>query len=144
MATPTSVASADRRIRTIPSPDERRTAAPPNLGGITAPRSRRKPRIRARLSLGSDDRRGYLRSPASGLGVRSEDGRRVTEVAPAESGPPTHQVGLSSTGVFLISVLIQVIGVAASVVLNRFVGITDSGPMILGTVQLYLLIASSI
>lgn len=58
--------------------------------------------------------------------------------------PIRHHVGLSSTGVFVISVAIQAIGVAASVALNHVVGGNDAGKAILGTVQLYLLIASSI
>jgi len=58
--------------------------------------------------------------------------------------PPTGHVGLSSTGVFLSSVAIQAIGVVASTVLNHFVATGDSGKAIIGTIQLYLLIASSI
>ncbi|HEV2230762.1 MAG TPA: oligosaccharide flippase family protein, partial [Thermoplasmata archaeon] len=65
----------------------------------------------------------------------------------AENGsPPTNRfsIGLSSTGVFLISLAIQAIGLGATFFLARNIGFNAEGKALLGTVQLYLIIASSI
>ena len=53
-------------------------------------------------------------------------------------------VGLSSTGVFLSSVAIQAIGFIANFFLYHRIATSNAGSALLGTVQLYLLIASSI
>jgi O-antigen/teichoic acid export membrane protein len=64
---------------------------------------------------------------------------------PAAPVPETrHRVGLSSTGVFLINVAIQAIGFGANYFLYRYIAYTGTGTALVGTVQLYLLIASTV
>jgi O-antigen/teichoic acid export membrane protein len=66
--------------------------------------------------------------------------------SPPNSGIPIlrHSLTLSSAGVFLASLAIQFIGFIATVALYHYVGTGNSGQTLLGTVQLYLLIGSSI
>ena len=63
------------------------------------------------------------------------------------SSPPARTergLGISSAGVFLISVFIQFVGFIASFFLAHIVGVDDAGKALLGFVQLSLLIGSSI
>jgi len=55
-----------------------------------------------------------------------------------------HSLTLSSGAVFAVSVVTQVLGLAATVFLAHLIGITPAGIALLGTAQLFLLIASSI
>lgn len=55
-----------------------------------------------------------------------------------------HSLTLSSGAVFAASVLTQLIGLVASTVLYKTVGVPLSGQVLLGTVQFFLLIGSSI
>ena len=66
----------------------------------------------------------------------------------AETGPapPTarHSVGLSSTGVFAVALAIQLLGYIPTHFFAQHVGASPGGRDVLGTFQLFLLIASSI
>ncbi len=67
--------------------------------------------------------------------------------AQASDGPvpvAQHSLTINSAGVFIASVLTQLIGFVASLFLYKFVGISNDGRALLGTVQLFLLIGSSI
>ncbi len=55
-----------------------------------------------------------------------------------------HSLTINSAGVFIASVLTQLIGFVASLFLYKYVGISNDGRALLGTVQLFLLIGSSI
>ena len=55
-----------------------------------------------------------------------------------------HPFGFSSAGVFVATTLVQIAGFAGSVFLYKFVGISAQGQALLGTIQLFLLIATSI
>jgi O-antigen/teichoic acid export membrane protein len=55
-----------------------------------------------------------------------------------------HPLGFSSAGVFFAGTLVQVGGFVGSVFLYKFVGVSSAGQALLGTIQLFLLIATSI
>ncbi|HZY91648.1 MAG TPA: polysaccharide biosynthesis C-terminal domain-containing protein [Thermoplasmata archaeon] len=78
--------------------------------------------------------------PEPPLGAEPADGVEARGPAPETR----HRVGLSSTGVFLINVAIQAIGFAANYFLYHRIAGPASGTALVGTIQLYLLIASSI
>ena len=60
-------------------------------------------------------------------------------------GPRSERpLALSSAGVFLVSLAIQLIGFVASLYLYKHIGTDDPGKGLLGTIQLYLIIGSSI
>ncbi|MCI4368533.1 MAG: oligosaccharide flippase family protein [Thermoplasmata archaeon] len=63
---------------------------------------------------------------------------------PTPATPRVPGVGISSTGVFAISITIQLIGYVSTYFLVHHVPGGNSGLALLGTVQLYLIIASSI
>lgn len=69
-----------------------------------------------------------------------------TTGAPEPAPPPVvrHRVGLSSTGVFLLNVAIQAIGFGANYFLYRYIAHDPTGTALVGTVQLYLLIGSTV
>jgi O-antigen/teichoic acid export membrane protein len=70
------------------------------------------------------------------------------------SGPPpadassvpklAHSLTLSSGAVFAVSVITQLLGLIATIFLAHLIGVTRAGVTLLGTAQLFLLIASSI
>jgi O-antigen/teichoic acid export membrane protein len=74
--------------------------------------------------------------------------------SPPSSGPPpadapavpqlAHSLTLSSGAVFAVSVVTQVLGLIATIFLAHLIGVTRAGVALLGTAQLFLLIASSI
>jgi O-antigen/teichoic acid export membrane protein len=74
--------------------------------------------------------------------------------SPPSSSPPSagvpavpklaHSLTLSSGAVFAVSVVTQVLGLIATIFLAHLIGISQAGLAILGTAQLFLLIASSI
>ncbi|MCI4319833.1 MAG: polysaccharide biosynthesis C-terminal domain-containing protein [Thermoplasmata archaeon] len=57
---------------------------------------------------------------------------------------PARGLGISSTGVFVISILVQLIGYASTFFLARGPGTTPDGRALIGTVGLFVLIASSV
>lgn len=63
---------------------------------------------------------------------------------PAPALPKHRPLALSSSFVFIIAVLIQLIGFIGSLSLYRQVGFNDTGKALLGVIQLYLIIGSSI
>src|SRR5215472_18306074 len=66
---------------------------------------------------------------------------------PPAGKPPARPgggVSLSSTGVFVVTVLIQLLGYIPTHFFAQNVGYTAPGQAILGTFQLFLLLASSI
>ncbi|MGA8092382.1 MAG: polysaccharide biosynthesis C-terminal domain-containing protein [Thermoplasmata archaeon] len=56
----------------------------------------------------------------------------------------THSLTLSSSAVFAASLATQLIGFFASIAFYKTIGLTESGRVLLGTAQLFLLIGSSI
>ncbi|MCI4334247.1 MAG: polysaccharide biosynthesis C-terminal domain-containing protein [Thermoplasmata archaeon] len=70
---------------------------------------------------------------------------RESEPAPLASTGPPSSVGLSSSGVFLITIAIQAIGYAASFYTSHQIGgMGAQGLTILSVAQLYLLVASTL
>jgi O-antigen/teichoic acid export membrane protein len=85
----------------------------------------------------------YFRSFGRSVGSESPD---VDLGRPDHGRIPRarHPLGFSSAGVFTASTLVQIAGFVGSIFLYKFVGVSSQGQALLGTVQLYLLIASSI
>jgi O-antigen/teichoic acid export membrane protein len=73
--------------------------------------------------------------------ARSDPGSKTS---PGAIPAAQHSLTINSAGVFLASVLTQLIGFIASLFLYKFVGISNDGRALLGTIQLFLLIGSSI
>ncbi len=65
---------------------------------------------------------------------------------PAKPAVPAlaHSLTLSSGAVFAVSVITQLLGLVATIFLSKRIGISNEGLALLGTAQLFLLIASSI
>ncbi|HXY46912.1 MAG TPA: oligosaccharide flippase family protein [Thermoplasmata archaeon] len=73
----------------------------------------------------------------------------TTSPEPPPEGKPTvpalaHSLTLSSGAVFAASLVVQLLGLVATFFLARHIGISPTGLALLGTAQLFLLIASSI
>ncbi|HTT72969.1 MAG TPA: oligosaccharide flippase family protein [Thermoplasmata archaeon] len=66
--------------------------------------------------------------------------------APPKPAVPAlaHSLPLSSAAVFFASLLIQLLGVVASVALTKKIGLSEAGVTLLGTAQFFLLIGSSV
>jgi O-antigen/teichoic acid export membrane protein len=62
----------------------------------------------------------------------------------AEGPTARRSIGLSSTGVFLVSLAIQLLGYIPTHFFAQHVGLDDSGLGVLGTIQWFMLLASSI
>ncbi len=69
---------------------------------------------------------------------------RIDAIEPTSVPKSRHPLGFSSAGVFSLGLIVQVLGFVGSVILYKFVGVSAQGQALLGTVQLFLLIASSI
>ncbi|MCI4330599.1 MAG: polysaccharide biosynthesis C-terminal domain-containing protein [Thermoplasmata archaeon] len=74
------------------------------------------------------------------MGGGAESGEAVPPPTPVGTG----KVGLSSTGVFLVTILIQLVGYVPTFFFARGIGQAVDGKALLGTIQLFLLVASSI
>lgn len=70
----------------------------------------------------------------------------VTSTGPSPPDPPRarYSLTINSAGVFLAGVAVQLLGFAGSVFIYKFIGINASGQALFGTVQFFLLIASTI
>ena len=64
--------------------------------------------------------------------------------APLEIPKQAHTLTISASAVFLVSLIVQVLGLVATVVFNKTVTYSTSGKELVGTVQLFLIIGSSI
>lgn len=67
-----------------------------------------------------------------------------TAPSPPETPRARYSLTINSAGVFLAGVAIQLIGFAGSVFIYKFIGINSAGQALFGTVQFFLLIASTI
>lgn len=70
----------------------------------------------------------------------------VSSTGPSPPEPPRarYSLTINSAGVFLAGVAIQLIGFAGSIFIYKYIGIDASGQALFGTVQFFLLIASTI
>ncbi len=74
---------------------------------------------------------------SSAVGATPPDRSDAVPVAP-------RSLARNSTAVFLAGLAVQLVGFVASLFLAKLIGLTESGRALLGTVQLFLLIGSSI
>ncbi len=69
---------------------------------------------------------------------------RPAAAAPVEVPKQAHTLTISASAVFFVSLIVQVLGLIATVVFNKTVTYSNSGKELVGTVQLFLIIGSSI